>query len=116
MPRGAIHRATCPHCGMQSTAAALGRHMPVCLANPVNRERYRALLTAHDDVGVKCVEYKAKVADGAPAIATLQRMTGVKAWPDILAVFGLREANEVEAARVCPICSRTFKALGYARH
>ena len=28
--------ATCPHCGMESTAAAIGRHASTCLADPAN--------------------------------------------------------------------------------
>ena len=34
-PRRRTH-ATCPHCGMESTAAAIGRHASTCLADPAN--------------------------------------------------------------------------------
>lgn len=109
--------ATCPHCGKHSTAAAIGRHVPICLANPANRERIKTLLTAYDDVGCTYSEYSARIVEyGAPGVTTLRRLTGMNAWDDVLAWFGLRPAVAGSTTRVCPTCGKTFKALGYAHH
>lgn len=117
MPRGKMQRATCPHCGKESTAAAMGRHIPVCISNPTNHARYKALMTDYDDVGVTYSEYQARVAEhGAPAVTSLCRMTGMGTWDDILAWFGLRPAVTPAAVRTCPVCGKTFKALGFAHH
>ena len=117
MPRHAMQRATCPHCGKESTAAAMGRHEPICIANPANHARYKALMTDYDDVGVTYSEYQARVAEhGAPAVTSLCRMTGMGTWDDILAWFGLRPAVTPAAVRTCPVCGKTFKALGFAHH
>lgn len=117
MPSGKMRRATCPHCGKESTAAAMGRHEPICVANPANHTRYKTLMTAYEDVGVTYSEYAARVIEhGAPAITSLRRMTGMSAWDDILAWFGLQPAVAPSAVRVCPCCGKPFKALGYAHH
>jgi len=112
-----MQRATCPHCGKESTAAAMGRHIPVCISNPTNHARYKALMTDYDDVGVTYSEYQARVAEhGAPAVTSLCRMTGMGTWDDILAWFGLRPAVTPAAVRTCPVCGKVFKALGFAHH
>jgi len=112
-----MKNATCPHCGKQTTAAALGRHAPVCLRNPVNRARIREQLTAYDDVGVTYSEYSARIVEqGAPGVTTLRRLTGFDAWDDVLAWFDLQPAVPLANVRTCPICGKTFKALGYAHH
>lgn len=109
--------ATCPHCGLESTAPAMGRHVPICVKNSKNYDRYKELMTAHDDVGVTYSEYEARVIEhGAPAVTTLRRMTGMMAWDDLLAWFGLQPADAPAAMRTCPVCGQTFKALGYAHH
>ncbi len=115
--RGNMKPATCPHCGKESTAAAMGRHVPVCVANPANHARYKALMTDYDNVGVTYSEYEARVVEhGAPAVTSLRRMTGMMAWDDILAWFGLEPAVTPANVRTCPNCGKTFKALGYAHH
>ena len=117
MPRGKMHRATCPHCGKESTAPAMGRHVPICIANPDNRARLLSWLTAHDDVGITYSEYMVLGAEhGAPGMTTLRRMTGFNSWDDILAWFGLRPAVAPASVRTCPVCGRVLSALGYARH
>lgn len=117
MPRHAMQRATCPHCGKESTAAAMGRHEPICIANPANHARYKELMTDYDDVGVTYSEYEARVIEhGAPAVTSLRRMTGMSAWDDVLAWFGLQPATEPAHVRTCPTCGKTFKALGFAHH
>ena len=117
MPRGKMQRATCPHCGKESTAAAMGRHIPVCISNPTNHARYKELMTDYDDVGVTYSEYEARVIEhGAPAVTSLRRMTGMSAWDDVLAWFGLQPATEPASVRTCPICGKVFKALGFAHH
>lgn len=120
-PRSERHPAPkltiCPHCGKESTPAAMGRHVPVCVANPENHARYKALMTDHDDIGVTYSEYEARVIEhGAPAVTSLRRMTRFTAWDDILAWFGLQPAVSPAAMRTCPICGKTFKALGFAHH
>lgn len=117
MPRHTMARATCPHCGKESSAATIGRHEPVCIHNPANHARYRALLTDHDDIGVSYSEYQARVSEhGAPAVTSLRRMTGARTWDDVLAWFGLRPVVVGGSLRTCPICGKTLKALGYAHH
>jgi len=117
MPRHAMQRATCPHCGKESTAAAMGRHEPICIANPANHACYKELMTDYDDVGVTYSEYEARVIEhGAPAVTSLRRMTGMSAWDDVLAWFGLQPATEPAHVRTCPTCGKTFKALGFAHH
>lgn len=112
-----MHRATCPHCGKESTAAAMGRHVPVCIRNPANHARYKAVMTDHDDIGVTYSEYEARVIEhGAPAVTSLRRMTGMASWDDILAWFDLQPAETPVTVRTCPNCGKTFKALGYAHH
>ena len=113
-PRRRTH-ATCPHCGMESTAAAIGRHAPTCLADPANYARYRALLTDDGETGITNSEYDARAAErNAPAVTTLRRMTGMASWDDILACFDLQPAPA--QLRTCPNCGQTFKALGFAHH
>lgn len=108
-------RATCPYCGMESTPSAIARHAVTCLADPANRARYRALLTDDGMTGITNSEYDARVIErGAPAAATLRRMTGMSAWGDVLACFDLQPA--AAQLRTCPNCGQTFKALGYAHH
>lgn len=115
--RGNMKPAMCPHCGKESTAAAMGRHVPVCVANPANHAHYKALMTDYDNVGVTYSEYEARVIEhGAPAVTSLRRMTGMSAWDDILAWFGLEPAVTPANVRTCPNCGKTFKALGYAHH
>jgi len=112
-----MKNATCPHCGKQTTAAALGRHAPVCLRNPVNCARIREQLTAYDDVGVTYSEYSARIVEqGAPGVTTLRRLTGFDAWDDVLAWFDLQPAVPFANVRTCPVCGKVFKALGYAHH
>lgn len=108
-------RATCPHCGMESTPSAIARHAATCLADPANRAHYRALLTDDGVTGITNNEYDARAAErGAPAVTTLRRMTGMSAWDEVLACFDLQPA--AAALRTCPNCGQTFKALGYAHH
>jgi endogenous inhibitor of DNA gyrase (YacG/DUF329 family) len=109
--------ATCPHCGLQTTAAALGRHAPICLHDPANLARVTAQLTDYDDVGITYSEYQVRVAQyGAPGVTTLRRLTGFNAWDDVLAYFGLQSPVAPASVRTCPVCGKTFKALGYAHH
>ena len=113
-PRRRTH-ATCPHCGMESTAAAIGRHASTCLADPANYARYRALLTDDGETGITNSEYDARAAErNAPAVTTLRRMTGMASWDDILAWFDLLPAPA--QLRTCPNCGKSFKALGFAHH
>jgi hypothetical protein len=107
--------ATCPHCGKETTSAALGRHAPVCMRNPANWSRLIAILTAEDGVGITYSEYEA-MAERAdlPGITTLRRQTGTTSWDGILAAFGLESPEELE--RTCAKCGRTFKGRGYVLH
>lgn len=117
MPRGPMKRATCPYCDKESTAPAMGRHIPMCAANPANHACYKQLMTDRDDIGCTYSEYQARVVDhDAPSVTTLKRITGMIAWDDILAWFGLLPADAPANTRVCPCCGKTFAALGYARH
>jgi endogenous inhibitor of DNA gyrase (YacG/DUF329 family) len=107
--------ATCPHCGKETTSAALGRHAPVCMRNPANWERMLALLTAEDGAGITYSDYEALAErDGLPGITTLRRQTGTTSWDGILAAFGLVPQEEVE--RTCPKCGRIFRGRGLALH
>lgn len=109
--------ATCPHCGMVTTAAALGRHAAICLGNPDNLARCKDLLTAHGNVGVTRNEYRALIKQvNAPAVTSLQRLTGATSWYDILAWFGLVSPAAVVELRTCPTCGKAFNVLGYAHH
>jgi hypothetical protein len=107
--------ATCPHCGKETTSAALGRHAPVCMRNPANWSRLLAILTAEDGVGITYSEYEA-MAERAdlPGITTLRRQTGTTSWDGILAAFGLESPEELE--RTCAKCGRTFRGRGYVLH
>lgn len=108
-------RVICPHCGMESTPAAIARHALTCFADPANRVRCRALLTDDGETGITNSEYDARAAErGAPAVTTLRRITGMSAWDDVLACFDLLPA--AAALRTCPNCGQTFKKLGYAHH
>jgi adenine-specific DNA methylase len=107
--------ATCPHCGKETTSAALGRHAPVCMRNPANWSRLLAILTAEDGVGITYSVYEAMVErDNLPAITTLRRQTGTTSWDGVLAAFGLESPDEEQTT--CPTCGRTFRARGIAVH
>ena len=70
-------RVICPHCGMESTPAAIARHALTCFADPANRVRCRALLTDDGVTGITSNEYDARAAErNAPAVTTLRRSFG----------------------------------------
>ncbi len=84
--------ATCPHCGMTTTARTLARHIPLCLSRPDVRARVLEALADPADItrGVSKNRYEARHrALGAPGPRTLLQNFG-GTWPQVCAEFGLQ--------------------------
>lgn len=85
-------RTICPYCEKpMGLAAVAAKHMPTCIHNPANIERYRAALSGAADAGVTCQEYaeRQKRDKSLPTVQTLRRQVDTQSWSDVLAFFGL---------------------------
>ena len=81
---------TCPHCNREFASAGYGTHVPVCLHNPVIRERVAAAMLDPDAPGwarTKTAYSAIARRTGAPSVMSLVNHCG--SWAAACAEFGV---------------------------